>query len=132
MSPVTIVDNEFISVLYLPDKGIIHHTVHKPIEDRLFKEALDAGGEVMRKHSINKWLSDDRKNGPLSPEMIAGPEIWGPGMVAAGWKYWANVVPAEIQAAGTLLPVMETLYEIGLRMMVFTELEDAFQWLDSL
>jgi hypothetical protein len=132
MSPIIIVDNEYITVRYLPDKKIVYHTVHKPIESKLFMSALDAGGEVLRKKGACKWLSDDRKNGPLSPEMIAGPAIWGPGMVAAGWKYWANVVPREIISAGTLKPVMETLFDLGLRMNVFNNVEDAFQWLESM
>jgi hypothetical protein len=132
MQPIIVVDNEYITVRYLPDKKIVYHTVHKPIESRLFMEALDAGGEVLRQNGAHKWLSDDRKNGPLSPEMIAGPKIWGPGMIAAGWKYWANVVPKDIMAAGALVPVMETLLELGLRMMVFTTVEDAFRWLESM
>lgn len=131
MPPIIIVDNEYITVRYLPDKKIIYHTVHKPVESRLFMEALDAGGKVLREKRACKWLSDDRLNGPLSPEMIAGPKIWGPGMVAAGWKYWANVVPKEVVAAGTLVPVMRTLFDIGLTMMVFSNLEDAFKWLES-
>jgi hypothetical protein len=132
MPPIIVVDNEYITVRYLPDKKIIHHTIHKPIETQLFMKALDAGGEVLRQNGACKWLSDDRKNGPLSAEMIEGPKIWGPGMVAAGWKYWANVVPEELVAAGTLVPVMETLSELGLRMRVFTKLEDAFRWLESM
>jgi hypothetical protein len=132
MLPLTILETEYITVRYLPDKKIIHHTVHKPIEAQPFMDALDAGGEVMRQYGACKWLSDDRKNGPLSPEMIAGPEIWGPGMIAAGWKYWANVVPEAVASAGTLVPVMQTLFDLGLRMMVFTDLEKAFQWLESM
>jgi hypothetical protein len=132
MKPIIVVNNEYITVRYLPDKKIIYHTVHKPIESRLFMDALDAGGVVMRQNGACKWLSDDRKNGPLSPEMIAGPAIWGPGMVAAGWKYWANVVPKDIASAGTLVPVMDTLFELGLRMMVSTNVEEAFQWLEMM
>jgi len=63
--------------------------------------------------------------------MVAGPQQWGPGMVAAGWKYWALVVPSEVAAAGTLVPVIDSLYEFGLRMMVFTEVEKALAWLDQ-
>jgi hypothetical protein len=28
--------------------------------------------------------------------------------------------------------VMEALYDLGLRMMVFTNVEEAFQWLESM
>ena len=131
MLPITVVDNEYITLQYLPDKKIIYHTVHKPIQAQLFKEALDAGGVVLRQNGACKWLSDDRKNGPLSREMIAGPKIWGPGMIAAGWKYWALVVPKEVISAGTLVPVVQTLFELGLRTMVFSNLENAFEWLEK-
>ena len=130
-SPIIIVDNEFITVRYLPDKRIIYHTVHKPIESKLFMEALTAGEEVMRKNGACKWLSDDRKIGPLAAEMVAGRREWGAGLVAAGWKYWANIVPSETVAARTLVPVVDTLFELGLHMMVSTNLDEALQWLES-
>ena len=130
-SPIIIVDNEFITVRYLPDKRIIYHTVHKPIESKLFMEAMRAGEEVMKKNGACKWLSDDRKIGPLATEMVAGRREWGAGLVAAGWKYWANIVPEETAAARTLVPVVDTLFELGLHLMVSTNLEEAFQWLES-
>ncbi len=133
MPPITIFSNEYITVQYLPDKRIIYHTVHKPIPDQPLKDALNAGTEALIKYKACKWLSDDRKNGPLSKEVVEwSAKNWQPPTIAAGWKYWANVVPKELVAAGTLTPVMENLYGMGLRMMVFSDLEKATQWLDSL
>jgi len=133
MSPIIIVDNEYITVQYVPDKKFIYHTVHKPISDEPLKEALNAGTEALRQYGACKWLSDDRKNGPLSEEMVAwGLQDWDPRTVSYGWKYWANVVPVDVASAGTLMPVMEILQDMGLRMMVFTTIEDAIRWLDSL
>jgi hypothetical protein len=133
MTPITIVDNEYITLRYLPDKKIIYHTIHKPFPDQVLKDALNAGTEALGKYGACKWLSDDRKSGPLSPELVEwGSADWNPRTIAAGWKYWANVVPEEVAAAGALTPVMENLFEVGLRMMVFTDLEEAFQWLDSM
>ncbi len=132
MSPIVIVDNEYITVQYLPDKKIIYHTVHKPVNDQLFKDALNAGTYALEKYRACKWLSDDRKNGPLSPEMLEwGRNTWDVRTIAAGWKYWANVVPEAVASAGSLVPVVDALYQLGLRMMVFTDLEKAFTWLDS-
>ena len=131
-SPLIIVDTEFITVRYLPDKKIIYHTVHKPIESKLFMQALDAGGEVLRANGACKWLSDDRKNGPLPAAMITGSKNWGVGLIAAGCKYWANIVPEETAAARTLVPVVDALFDLGLRLMVSTNLEEAFQWLESI
>ena len=133
MSPITIVDNDYITVQYLPDKKFIFHTVHKPIADQPLKDALNAGTDALIKYKATKWLSDDRKNGPLSQEILDwGNNDWDPRTIAGGWKYWANVVPVEVASAGTLAPVMEALYELGLRMMVFTDVDKAIEWLDSM
>ena len=133
MSEVVLVDNEFITVKYLDDKKIIYHTIHKPFPDQVLKDALNAGTDALIEFGACKWLSDDRKSGPISPELMEyGREEWHPRTIAAGWKYWANVVPEELVAAGSLTPVIENLYNLGLRMMVFTDLDSAFQWLDGM
>ncbi len=133
MQPIIIIDNECITLRYLPAKKIVHHTIHKPIDGQAFRDALDAGGRVLKENGACKWLSDDRQNGPLSFDMmVAGPKQWAPGMVAAGWKNWALVVPEQVAAAGTLVPVIDTLFELGLRMMVFTDVEKALAWLESI
>jgi hypothetical protein len=133
MSPIIIVDNEYITLQYLPDKKAIYHIIHKPIPDQPLKDALNAGTEALKKYGACKWLSDDRKNGPLSQEMQEyGFKDWGPRTIAAGWKYWADVVPVDLVSAGALAPVMEAYFNLGLRMMVFSDLEKAFQWLDRM
>ena len=57
---------------------------------------------------------------------------WQPRTMKAGWKYWATIVPESLAAAGTLMPIMEELYNLGLRMMVFTDMEQAIAWLDKM
>ncbi len=132
MSPITIVENEFITLQYLPDRKAIYHVIHKPIPDQPLKDSLDAGTEALKKYGINKWLSDDRKNGPLSEEFIEWSlHNWCPRTVAVGWKYWANIVPQEVAAAGALMPVIEFLHTLGLRMMVFSDPAEANKWLDG-
>jgi hypothetical protein len=133
MSQVAIVDNEYITVEYVPDKRMIYHTIHKPAGGQLFRDALNAGTEALRENGACKWLSDDRKNGPLSREDAEwGFNDWNRRTIEAGWKYWALVVPPAVVAAGSLIPTMQALFELGLRMMVFTELEAASEWLDGL
>lgn len=133
MSRIVIVTNEYITVEYLSDKKIIYHTVHKPIPDQPLKDALNAGSDALEKYGVCKWLSDDRKNGPVSEEIAAwGREDWNPRTIAAGWKYWANVVPEELASAGALSPIIEALHPLGLRMQVFINLEDAIAWLDRM
>jgi hypothetical protein len=133
MSIVPIFKNEFITVEYWSDKATIYHVVHKPIADTELREALNAGVEALQKYGICKWVSDDRKNGPLSSDQMQWAfNDWNPRAIAAGWKYWANVVPEELSAAATLNPLIDALFGMGLRMMVFVDQDSAIQWIDSL
>lgn len=135
MSGIVLVSNDYITLECYPDQQLIYHTVHQPIgpdQAQMLKDTLNTGTEALRQYGATKWLSDDRKNGPLPPEMAEwGATDWNPRTIAAGWKYWANVVPHELAAAGTLLPIIENLHTLGLRMRVFTSLEEAQQWLAS-
>lgn len=133
MQPITVVDNEYITLQYLPDKKCIYHVVHKPIPHLSLVDALNAGSEALKKYGVCKWLSDDRLNGPLAKESQEfGFNEWGPRTIKDGWKYWANVVPKELIAAGALAPVMTAYFGLGLRLQVFSSVEEALQWLDSL
>ncbi|MBN1681311.1 MAG: hypothetical protein JW966_13595 [Anaerolineae bacterium] len=132
MSQVVIVDNEYITIEYLPDHKTIHHIIHQPFGGQPFRDALNLGTEALGKYGVCKWLSDDRKNGPLSPEDANwGFNDWNRRTIKAGWKYWAVVVPEELVAAGTLIPTIENLFELGLRMMVFSSVDKAMEWLDK-
>jgi hypothetical protein len=131
LTAITIIDNESITIQYLPDKKIIYHTVHKPVSGQPLRDALMEGTKALRQYGAAKWLSDDRKNGPLSTEDAAWGVAWNRQTVAAGWKYWAIVVPKTIEAAGSMSPVIDNLYRLGVQMRVFSQLEDAFAWLDS-
>jgi hypothetical protein len=129
---VILVDNEYITVKYDPEHKFIHHTVHKPVEGWDLRNALLAGSEALKKYGASKWLSDDRLNGPISDEDREwGVENWNIPTIEAGWKYWALVVPTEVVAAGSLVPVMSHWYELGLRMMVFSSMDKAVEWLDN-
>jgi len=135
MSKITLYNTPYITVEYHPDKKFIFHTIHQPMSGQLaqFKEALDAGTAAMHKYGLCKWLSDDRNNDALTDEGNQWSATdWQPRTMKAGWKYWANVVPQDLAAAGTLLPIIEMLFEAGLRMAVFTEVDDAIAWLDTL
>lgn len=133
MPDIIIVDNDQITIKYLPESGIIHHVIHKPISGQPFRDALNTATEFLREHGVTKWLSDDRKNGPLPQEDIEwGFNDWNRRAVSYGWKYWALVVPEDIYAAGSLMPTIENLYTMGLRMQVFTKPEDAFNWLNQM
>lgn len=136
MANIILFDSEYITLEYWDNKKLIYHTVHKPIDVAhisYLREALNAGTAALEKYKISKWLSDDRKNGPLPDEQITWAQTdWNPRTIRAGWKYWANVVPESMVAAGSLTPLINMLYEDGLRMMVFSSVEKAIEWLDKM
>ena len=133
MSEVVIYDDEFITVKYLDDKRIIYHTVHKLIEGQPLRDALVAGTEALKTYGACKWLSDDRLNGPLTPEDIEWGFInWNLPTIKAGWKFWAVVVPTELIAAGSMTQTINTLFDLGLRVMAFDNLKEAVEWLDKM
>jgi hypothetical protein len=88
MSFKTILNNAYATVVYYPDQKIIKHTIHQPIGSDV-RDVLLAGYETLKANGATKWLSDDRANGPLSPEDTEwASTVWFPQVRAAGWKYW--------------------------------------------
>ncbi|HEX3050923.1 MAG TPA: hypothetical protein VHP83_09735 [Aggregatilineaceae bacterium] len=131
MGRTVLLTNEYITVEYLEDKKIISHVVHKPVAGQMLLDALNTGTDALVKYGVCKWLSDDRLNGPVSEDEQAFLE-WNQRTIKCGWKYWALVVPQKVADAGTLMPSMESLFKLGLRMMVFTSVEKAIEWLDQM
>lgn len=122
-----------MTVEYVEDKGLIFHTIHRPVQGKPLRDALMAGSDALAHYGICKWLSDDRKNGPVTEADTAWSiEEWAPQCVQGGWKYWADVVPENIIAAGAMTGAIDGFYQIGVRLMVFTTVEEAIEWLDSL
>src|SRR5882757_9151645 len=96
-STITVIDNEFVSMWFYIDKGILHHEFHKYLWGDTFREALNKGVEVFQHHHASKWLSDDRKNAALSQaDTEWAIENWFPRVLKAGWKYWALVLPENV------------------------------------
>ena len=131
MSKLIVIDNEFVTLLYHSDKQFVHHTIHQPIDGQVFRFLLTQGRELLENHSATKWLSDNRGMAPLTPaDMEWSTTEWIPCTLEAGWKYWALVVSNESQARANLAPVVNTFYDQGLQIMIFTNLEEAVEWLD--
>ena len=135
MSNIEVFSSEYVTVQYVPDKQMIYHVIHKPVAEAIdvFHAALEAGSEALKEHRATKWLSDDRNNGPLPQEHFDWLEAtqWSHRTIQHGWKYWANVVPEELMAAGSLAPVIEEFYKNGLHLLLFTSIDEAQEWLDK-
>ncbi len=134
MVPIILTDNEYVTLQYVPDKKYLYHVVHKPYPNgQVLKDVLNTGAAALTQYGICKWLSDDRKTGPLAPDVIEwGAKEFNPRAIAAGWKYWANVVPEQLATAADMYAIMQAVHGQGLRMMVFTNTEKAIEWLDRL
>lgn len=133
VNKIVAIDNEFATLVYYPEKGMVHHTFHKPVAREVFQNVLLTGTELMRTHGGTKWLSDDRGYGALSPEDTEwGIKVWFPQAKAAGWKSWALVVPEDIMARMNLMDIIDHYFEMGVRIMVFTSPEEAMPWLENL
>jgi hypothetical protein len=131
MSDITVIDNEYATLVYHSDAKIVHHTFHKPISGEKFREVLNTGLELFKQHRAGKWLSDDRGNSVLSEEDGTwGMTNWFPRVFEAGWKFWALVVPDDIQARLNLKQFIDTYFERGLRIMIFTDPDEAMKWLE--
>ena len=127
-----IIDNEYITVQYRSDIEAVHHTFHQAIEGYVLRNALDAGIGVLQRYGAIKWLSDDRNNAGVSPEDTEwSMNDWGPRAAEAGWKYWALVVPESIAGRVDMSGIVQRFWELGVRVNVFTSVEDAEDWLRS-
>lgn len=132
MSRVTVVDNEYITVEYLPDKAIIAHVIHQPIGGQILRDAMSIGAKALAEYGVTKWLSDDRKNGPLSPDDIEwGCRHWSRVAIESGWQYWAVVLPEHVVAAGSLAPCMHKLFEMGVGIVAFHNPDTAMRWIEN-
>src|SRR5689334_16804117 len=97
MSQTTIVETDYATLWYHPEKKIIHHKFHKFIHGPEFRAVLDKGVDIMKQNGAAKWLSDDRNNSTLTQEDGAWAQTdWSVRVIDAGWKFWAIVMPEKV------------------------------------
>ncbi len=133
MADITILSNEYVNLVYHEDKKVVHHTFLKPINGQPFRDILLAGIDCFIKYGATKWLSDDRENSGLSPEDSKwATDVWSKLVQEAGWKTWALVVPNDLIGRLDLVEFVTLYSKRGVRVMVFTKLEEAIAWLDGI
>lgn len=129
----TVVDTDYATMWYYPEAGIIHHVMHKYTYGDQLRYILEEGLAVFRQYGIQKWLSDDRKNSALPQADIDwSEENWVVPMIAAGWKYWAVVLPDRNVGKAPMLRVVESFSRHGLQVEIFDSPEAALEWLESI
>ncbi len=126
------VDNEYVTLGYNSETQTVFHTFHQFIQGKDLYDALNTGIDVLREKGAVKWLSDDRKNTGVTPEDTDwSMNDWGPRAAQAGWKYWALVVPEELAGRGAMSGIVEQFFNLGVQVMVFTEVKEAQDWLNA-
>jgi hypothetical protein len=129
---LAIVDNEFITLWYWPAYRLVHHEMHRYTSGAPFRDALEAGLATMIERGGNKWLSDDRANNALPPadDEWARNE-WFPRTKAAGWEYWAIVMPEKILGTMHLRRFAEDYAKHGITAHMFSDPDDALNWIKA-
>ena len=132
MSKQTIFDKEYATLWYYPENKIVHHEFHKFIYGAEFRNVLTTGLDIFRKNGAQKWLSDDRKNSALPTEDVNwAMGEWSPQVLAAGWKFWAVVMPDKVVGQLNMNRFMKRYIENGLTIKVFEDTDEALKWLES-
>ncbi len=132
MTSITILDNEYVTLWYHPDKKMIHHQFHKFMHGQAFRDALNAGTDAMKKYGAHKWLSDDRKNSALSKNDLEWAHTqWFPRTVLSGWKYWAIVLPEDIIGQMNMNREAKINSEKGIITAQFDNPDEAMAWLEK-
>ena len=132
MSTMTIIDNEYATLWYHPNKKIVHHQFHKYIYGQPFRDVLTKGAEIFEKYGAQKWLSDDTANSALTPEdseWALGE--WQPRVMKAGWKYWAIVMPEKVIGQMNMKRWAKTYSEGGIKVEVFNNPDEALSWIEK-
>jgi len=131
-APVTVIDDEFVTLWYHPDEKVVHHQIHKFLVAGVFERLLSKGAELLETHGATKWLSDDRNNVVVSPEDLAWSDtVWAPRVLKAGFKHWAIVVPSTAVAELQMKALRTKRQKQGLTVEMFERVEDAMAWLES-
>ena len=127
-----ILDNEFMTLWYHPDKKIIHHEFHKFTQGETLRDCLSAGAEQMEFKGAQKWLSDDRKNTVVGEDdMKWTSTVWRPRVIKAGWKYWALVLPEKTIGKMNMNRIIKDYGETGVTVQAFSDPDEALKWLEA-
>jgi hypothetical protein len=132
MPTITLLDDNYASLVYHQEQKIVHHCFHKALDSQHLRTVLNQGVDLLTQHGASKWLSDNREIDPHSDEDGRWVnDNWLPRAVAAGWKYWALVVPEEVAARLNMTEFVNSFFERGIRIMVFSEPTNAMKWLEG-
>jgi len=130
MARIGLLSKEYVTLWYHPDLKIVHHKIHGFAPSVHFRELLTRGAECLEQNGCRKWLSDDRDSAPIRPEDNEwGDTVWAPRVIAAGFAYWAIVVPDKAVARLQMQRFCNEYRERGVTAELFDTDERALAWL---
>lgn len=133
MTTQTLLENDYATLVYHVESGIIHHEFQKFIHGDALREILDVGLTAFQQYGLTKWLSDDRKNSAVpQADVDWAIESWIMPMIQSGWKYWAVILPDKAVGKAAMMRIIESFTQYGLTIEVFDDPDEAFNWLNSM
>jgi hypothetical protein len=127
-----LLENEFASLWFYSETGIVHHEFHKPISGQAFRDVLLLGLTLFRDGRAKKWLSDDRANTLLPPEDSEWSSgFWLPRMAGLGWTHWALVLPEKRRGQINMMRIIGDVTEKRVVVEAFTDPALALAWLEQ-
>ena len=132
MPTQTVIDDEYVTLVYYHEFGIVHHQFHRFVSGEHFRGALMQGCELLRQNHGTKWLSDDRGNSALTPsDSLWGDTVWSPAVIAAGWKHWAVILPEAHVGKINMKQWVERYRSRGINARLFIDPDAAMDWLKA-
>jgi hypothetical protein len=132
MSTFTIMDSEAATLWFHAEAGIVHHRFKKSVSGDDFRWILEGGLQLLKARGASKWLSDDRTNGALDPQDAQwAMNDWAPRAAAAGWRYWAIVLPRSAGGTEDMKQYIDRGPALGVDVQLFFDPLLALAWLES-
>jgi hypothetical protein len=133
MSAEIIYDSPYATLWYHPESKILHHKIHKSIYGQDYRDFFLLGTQTLKERGAQKWLSDDQGNSLAGKdELLWGKEVWFPKTIEAGWKFWAIVQHKNTLGQVVLEKLVKEFGSQGIEARYFTEIDEAFQWLENI
>jgi hypothetical protein len=132
VATIKVLDSEHATLWFHEESGVVHHQFKKYVYGAPFREVLERGLDLMNEKKARKWLSDDRKNSALIPQDAEWAQSdWSPRVHAAGWKYWAIVLPENVIGKMNMQQFIDDQSSGGVTVQVFSDPNQALGWLES-
>jgi hypothetical protein len=126
-----LIDTPAVALRYYSAKRIVHHEFKQFVRGEQFRSVLETGLQWFQKHAACKWLSDDRGNTAITPgDADWALTQWAPRVIAAGWKYWAVVMPENTIGQMNMKRWIQTYADQGVTARAFTDPREAMRWLE--